>query len=310
MASNRNRSDASAHDRTMELSRTASSLAARMQEERKTRHCLFVLRGLDVGKLITLDQAETIAGRDPDCQIVLTDEGISRRHARFAQTGSYYLIEDLGSTNGVFVNGVKVDRAVLADGDKILLGRFTVLKYSQQDELELDYQLRIHESASVDCLTGALNRRTLDARLASEWAFAHRHRSDLSVVMMDIDHFKKINDTYGHATGDEVLRALALHVRKTIRVEDLFGRYGGEEFVVLARGVGHSGAVQLAQRVRLGIEGLDLRYNGSHLPVTASFGVASIRHVEGDTPAQLMQRADQCLYRAKELGRNRVADEA
>ncbi len=294
--------------RTMELSQTASDLAAQMQTQGRLAHCLVVLRGLDVGNVIRLEGPEVVAGREPECDIVLTDEGVSRRHARFLLEGSRYLMEDLNSTNGIFLNGVQVDRALLAEGDKILFGRFTVLKYTQQDELELEYQLRIHRSASTDCLTGALNRRSLDNRLDSEWSFARRHGTDLSVVMLDIDHFKRVNDTYGHAAGDEVLRTLAHYIRKVIRVEDLFGRYGGEEFVVLVRGVGHVGAVQMAERVRAMIQGLDLRFSGDRIPVTASFGVATIRHDPSETAERLVDRADRCLYEAKGLGRNRVVD--
>lgn len=306
MESKRKRRGKFAHDRTMELSRTASTLAAQMQSEQALSHCLVVLRGLDVGSVIRLERTEMVVGRDPECDIIITDEGVSRHHARFLLQGAYFMIEDLASTNGIFVNGTQVDKSILAEGDKVLLGRFTVLKYTQQDELELEYQLRIHESASLDALTGALNRRSLENRLASEWGFAKRHTTDLSVVMMDIDHFKKINDSYGHATGDEVLRTLAHHVRKAIRVEDLFGRYGGEEFVVLVRGVGHQGAVLLAERLRMLIERLDLRHSGTLVPVTSSFGVASIRHDEIESAEELLNRADKCLYKAKGAGRNKV----
>jgi diguanylate cyclase (GGDEF)-like protein len=292
----------------MEISPTMSSLVDRMKAERGLSHCLVVLRGLDVGNVIRLEGDEVVVGRDPDNSIILTDEGVSRRHARFMRDGKVYRIEDLGSTNGVFVNGSQASRVALVDGDKILLGRFTVLKYAQQDELELEYQMRIHRSASLDGLTGALNRRSIENQLASEVSFARRHGTELSVLMLDIDHFKKINDTYGHTTGDEVLRGLAQQVKTCIRIEDLFGRWGGEEFVVLVRGVGRTGSFLLANRLLKAIEQFEISCSGERIPVTTSIGVATLHHTTEDTAGELIVRADQCLYEAKRQGRNRVVD--
>jgi two-component system, cell cycle response regulator len=293
----------------MELSTTAVTLAARMQNSDGLMHCLVVMRGLDVGNVVKLDRPVVVAGRDESCDVVLSDEGISRRHARFIRQGDQFILEDLGSTNGVFVNGTQIDVSVLSEGDKILLGRFTVLKYTQQDELELEYQRRIHESASNDGLTGALNRRSLETRLESEWSFAHRHGTDLSVIMFDVDHFKRVNDTFGHAMGDEVLRAIADTVKKTIRMEDVFGRYGGEEFVLVVRGVGHEGALGLAQRLRILIELLRLQANGRPVPITISLGVATCTSAQVLSAEALIKLADKRLYVAKETGRNRVVGE-
>lgn len=293
-------------NRTMELSTTAATLAAELQAAKGLMHCLVVMRGLDVGHVIKLDRPVVVVGRDESCDVVLSDEGISRRHARFIKQGEQYIIEDLGSTNGVYVNGTQIDVSMLKEGDKILLGRFTVLKYTRQDELELEYQRKIHESASVDGLTGALNRRSLETRLESEWSFARRHGTDLSVIMLDVDHFKKVNDTHGHAVGDEVLKAIAQTVKETIRMEDVFGRYGGEEFVLVVRGVGHDGALGLAQRLRVMIELLRLQANGHAVPVTISAGVSTCTPEQPLTPESLVKLADERLYRAKETGRNRV----
>ncbi len=302
-----NRRNQSANlNRTMEMSSTAVSLAARMKVANGRAHCLLVMRGLDVGNVIRMEQSVLVVGRDESCDVIFNDEGMSRQHARFRIAGDRIVLEDLGSTNGVFLNGNPIETAVLQDGDKILLGRFTILKYSQQDELELEYQRRIHESASVDGLTGALNRRAFESRLEAEWSFSQRHGTDVTVIMLDVDFFKRVNDTFGHATGDEVLRAISKTVRATIRAEDLFGRYGGEEFVLAARGVGHLGGMGLATRIRVLIEALRLTSDGHPVPVTISLGVATSTESRVETAPELVHIADTRLYRAKESGRNRV----
>lgn len=267
------------------------------------------MRGLDVGSVIRMTKPSIVIGRDESCDVILSDEGISRRHARFTLQNRNYAIEDLGSTNGVYINGTQVSSAILAEGDKILLGRFTILKYSRQDELELEFQKRIHESASIDGLTGALNRRSLETRLEAEWSFSQRHGTELNVIMFDVDYFKRVNDTYGHSTGDEVLRAISEEVLKTIRMEDLFGRYGGEEFILVVRGIGHQGAVGLAERIREMIERLELRTQGHIVPVTISLGVSTASDTTLGSPEELIKLADERLYKAKQRGRNRVVGE-
>lgn len=293
-------------DRTLELATTSTSLASQLKDSGNRTPCLVVMRGLDVGNVIRLERPVLVAGRDDECELVFTDEGVSRRHARFVSQGKGYFIEDLGSTNGIFVNGTAVESALLSEGDKILLGRFTVLKYTQQDELELEFQRSIHESASLDGLTGALNRRCLDVRLEAEFSYARRHKTEVSLIMFDLDRFKRINDTYGHAAGDEVLRMLADAVRETLRMEDLFGRYGGEEFVVALRGVGHAGTMGLAERLRQVVASLQVKDRGEQIPVTISLGVATIRRDSSETLSDLVSRADKRLYQAKEGGRNQI----
>lgn len=297
-------------DQTLELTNTASVLAQRMQSPSRRIHCFVVMRGLDEGHVIRMEGQKLVVGRDDTCDVVINDEGISRHHARFTIQGLNVVIEDLGSTNGVFVNGAQVSATVLEEGDKVLLGRFTVLKYALQDELEIEFQEQIHESASVDSLTGALNRRSLESRLTSEWSFARRHSTDLSVLMLDVDHFKLMNDTYGHATGDQVLIAISEKIRGAVRMEDVFGRYGGEEFIVVVRGVGHAGAMGLARRLRMLIERMNLNINGEVVSVTVSIGVATSYGTNGHTPETLVRSADERLYAAKQHGRNRaVGDE-
>ncbi|WP_162141259.1 GGDEF domain-containing response regulator [Paucidesulfovibrio longus] len=164
---------------------------------------------------------------------------------------------------------------------------------------------RLRESAIRDLLTGAYNRRHLLERGGEEFSQHQRGNQRLSLIMLDADHFKAVNDNYGHETGDEVLRRISDTVRKALRQSDLFARIGGEEFVVLAPGTDGRGAQELAERIREAIEDLRIPLNKGELRVTASLGVAeaasSDRSVE-----DLLRRADLALYEAKQQGRNRV----
>lgn len=304
MAPNYKRQDDTG-DRTIEIPAGVESLVDKMRSGATRTPCLVVLAGLDLGATLLLDLPEVLVGRDDECHHQLTDDGISRVHASFNWTGEGYAIKDLESTNGVFVNGTRVTTCELEEGDKILLGQLTILKYAYQDDLELEYQHRLHESLSRDALTGALNRRALEERLLSEWSFAVRHKASLSLLMLDVDHFKRINDAYGHPMGDEVLRKISEVIASTIRKEDIFGRYGGEEFVVMARGIGHDGAMQLARRIRTVISELRIIVDSERIPVTVSLGVSTEENDYNESHEELLTLADERLYEAKRAGRNR-----
>ena len=155
--------------------------------------CFVVLGGLDVGSIIVLDKPKMILGRDTNCDFVLRDDGISRHHIEVLASGDDRVsVRDVGSTNGIFVHGKKVATADLQDGDKILLGRRTVLKFVLQDELEQSYQRQIYESSTCDGLTGVYNRKYFNQKIATDLSFAHRHRMPFTLLMLDIDLFKKI----------------------------------------------------------------------------------------------------------------------
>ncbi len=166
---------------------------------------------------------------------------------------------------------------------------------------------RLYEATVRDRLTGAYNRHFLDERLKSEWAHATRHDSRLSVLFVDADHFKKVNDTYGHAGGDAVLKALAATLGKALRGEDVVARYGGEEFVILVRGAPPEAVAQVAERVRAEVASKPIEHEGKEIAVTVSIGTAT--HEKGrafESADALVAAADAALYKAKETGRNRV----
>src|SRR5215813_14713654 len=261
-----------------------------------------------IGRMHKLDKAqEVILGRSTECQLQVDDDGISRRHARVGidQNGQFRVV-DLGSTNGTYVNGVRVDAVVLKDGDKIQIGSNTVLKFSLQDQLDERYQRSIYESATRDGLTRIFNKKYFLDSLRKEFAYCLRHRIPLSLAMFDVDHFKRINDTYGHQAGDYVLARIAQRISEIVRAEDLFARYGGEEFALMLRETVEEQAYVAAERCRRIVDVTDFNFGGTPIKVTISVGIATLLDSDFSQPEDLISAADRFLYRAKKLGRNRV----
>jgi len=267
---------------------------------------LVVLSGSHSGALYILDQGEAAIGRARSNQVWLTDEGLSRLHCRIVRREDGYYLEDAKSTNGTICQGQPITKPRrLEDGDRIAIGRGTLLRFSLQDEVERHASRQTLELQIRDPLTNLPNRRHFDGRLHAEYAFARRHATPLAVLMVDLDHFKRVNDSLGHAAGDAVLRAVAQAVEGALRVEDTVGRYGGEELVVLVRGIETEGVRLLGERLRVLVEELRIPFGQEALRVTASIGVAMLTraHTCGE---ELITAADRALYRAKEQGRNRV----
>jgi len=272
---------------------------------RRDRPHLIVLAGENLGRMYRIDQLETIVGRAAEAGIRLADDGVSRKHAKICQSDGEVWVEDMRSANGTIVNGQVVERRVLHDGDKIQMGSTTVLKFTYSDRLEEDFQRKMHDAALHDGLTKIYNKRYFLDRLPTEIAYASRHKTPLSLLMFDVDHFKVVNDTHGHLAGDYVLATLAQIASTTLRTEDLFARYGGEEFAILCRGVATDNASVLGQRMRILIATSVFAHHGAKIPVTVSVGIASLGPKVGDG-TQLIAAADAALYEAKRAGRNRV----
>jgi two-component system cell cycle response regulator len=270
----------------------------------RDRAYLIVLAGMGVGEMHKLTAPETTIGRGQQVDIQVVDDGISRRHAVIEQRGDLMLLRDLDSTNGTFCNGERIDEHILEDGDKIQIGATTILKFNFHDSLEETFQRQIYDSALRDGLTKIFNRKYFLERLESEFAYAARHESHLSLVMFDIDHFKNINDTYGHLAGDYALVTLSQAVQQTIRKEDVFARYGGEEFAVICRGIDLGGAAAFGERIRQCVEEQQFVYNEISLLVTISAGVAAAPGMR--QTIDLIRAADDALYQAKRQGRNQV----
>jgi diguanylate cyclase (GGDEF)-like protein len=219
-----------------------------------------------------------------------------------------FFVEDLGSTNGTFLDGKRIERAELHSGDRVHVGPNVVVSFSIVDAQVERVAQQLYESSVRDPLTRAHNRRYLVERLASEIAYAKRHQTRLSLLLLDIDHFKRVNDTFGHLAGDDVLRDVAALVQRMIRVEDVFARFGGEEFVVLVRGIEHVNVGRFAERLRAGVERLETAGDTQVIHVTASIGYSSVDELDAKSKDgdALLALADERLYRAKTAGRNRV----
>jgi two-component system, cell cycle response regulator len=274
----------------------------------RSRAVLVVVSGHDVGRVISLSESTATLGRSEECSVRLSDESLSRVHAQVVRVAGNWMLADKGSTNGSYLNDQRVERpSRLSDGDRIRLGASTTLRFSLVDEVEENALRRVYEAAIRDALTGVANRKHLEERLASELAFALRHGTPLSVLIMDVDHFKRINDSFGHLAGDAVLRGVAGVLARGIRTEDLLARYGGEEFVVLARGIGVAEAAAMGERLRSLLASNVVTFEGREIRVTSSGGVASLACCgEKRDRATLLGLADSRLYQAKQTGRNRI----
>ena len=272
---------------------------------------LIVLVGGQMGAAFALTSESTLIGRRAPAHISLNDDGVSRSHARVMHRDGCYEIEDAGSTNGTYVDGVRIQgRVPLQDGSRIQIGK-TALRFALQDPVEWEASKRLYEAVVRDAATGAFNRRYFEQRLISDFSFAYRHGTALCVLLIDIDHFKRINDRWGHLAGDMVLQHVGAELLLGMRADSLLARYGGEEFAVLARGIDADGAFALAERLRASIEHMSLTWESERIAVTASVGVAHTDvSAKCSDPQRLVAAADSALYAAKAAGRNCVRQNA
>jgi diguanylate cyclase (GGDEF)-like protein len=284
-----------------EIQRLAEMAAAK----RRTASVL-ALSGTRLGRLYTVTAEPLVIGRSPECAVHLPEEGVSRRHAQIEWRDHDVWLKDLDSTNGTFVNGVLAGEHCLQDGDRIQVGVTTLLRFAWQDELEQQFQQHQYDSATRDGLTGLYSKKYLLESLATEVAFAHRHGRIVSLAIIDADHFKRVNDTWGHLAGDHVLQQLSSIMQACVRRDDVLARYGGEEFCVIMRDVPAENGSILAERIRQRVELTPFLWQGERLPVTVSIGVACGPTSSVTTPEDLIAAADRYLYEAKHAGRNRV----
>ena len=268
---------------------------------------LVQIRGGHLGRIYPIS-GEVSIGRDEANSITLDLTSVSRRHARiFARAGEYIVADD-GSRNGTYLNDREVlGEATLTNGDLLKLGD-AIFKFLAGGNIESRYHEEIYRLTILDPLTELHNKRYLLEFLVREIARAARHERPLCLAMMDIDHFKKINDSFGHLAGDHVLRTLGKLIKPKLRQEELVARYGGEEFVFVLPESTLEEAARFAERMRALVEAVECEFEGKPIATTASFGVARLR---GECPPEtLLSAADRELYKAKEAGRNRVMIEA
>jgi two-component system, cell cycle response regulator len=245
-------------------------------------------------------------GRDPNNELVLEDDGVSRRHARIEWRSDRLVIMDVGSTNGTLLNDAELSGIVeLSTGDRIQVGP-TIFKYLSATDLEAALHEQIFSNATTDALTGLRSKRHLTDELGREFSRARRYNRTFSLLMIDIDHFKAINDDYGHQVGDITLRAVAGNVLSCLPSDSLAARYGGEEFVVLLLETKLEEAATIAESIRRAVAELTVSYREVSLGVTVSIGCAEYS-LDDESELRLFERADQRMYAAKQAGRNAVA---
>jgi two-component system cell cycle response regulator len=269
--------------------------------------CVVEICGPELGKKFSLEDGELTLGRDVQNHIVLDLDNVSRRHARLRIEGSRAIVEDLGSTNGTYLNDTEIKQPTpLRSGDLVKVGS-AIFKFldGASSDVELQYHETIYTLTIADGLTGVNNKRYFLEYLEREMGRAHRYHRALSLMLFDIDHFKQINDTHGHIAGDYVLRELAQTVRRYVRREQCFARYGGEEFAIVVPEDGPEKARIFAEKLRKIIEAKQFVFEDKEIPVTVSIGVADMPPEMTDT-TQFIKLADANLYKAKKGGRNRV----
>jgi len=290
----------------MAKTKTAVTVISKISERPTNPNAaLVVIYGLDLGRKYDLVGDNTIIGRSSKASIQIDQESVSRNHAKLISSEKKVVLQDMGSTNGTYVNDELIaGDSQLRNGDLIKIGR-TIFKFIAGGNIETAYHDEIYRLTTVDGLTQIFNRRYFEDTLDREISRCNRYGRGLSLLLFDIDHFKKINDTYGHLAGDYVLKQIASAVKTRIRREDIFARYGGEEFAVLLPELDHKQAATVGEKTRKLIEKHAFKFDGQEMQVTISIGVATLTEGQRDG-SEMIKVADGKLYEAKQGGRNRV----
>jgi diguanylate cyclase (GGDEF)-like protein len=277
-----------------------------LKVQRKGDACLVVIYApveSEYGKRYPLIKDETTIGRGHENDIVLDSDSVSRRHAKVVHKDGAFHVIDLDSTNGTSVNDEPQVACQLRRGDQVTIGN-TIFKYLSGSDVEAQYHETIFNMTITDGLTDVSNKKKLDSDLAKEISRALRHSRELSLLMIDIDHFKDVNDTYGHLAGDSVLRDLAGILQRRLRPDDEIGRCGGEEFLTILPETPLEGAIRIAEELRRLVEEHSCTVEGEQIKVTVSIGVAELR--PGMDMKAFYKAADDMMYQAKRSGRNKV----
>ncbi len=270
-----------------------------------TSACLVVLQGQRLGQRVDVGDSPLIIGRAPECELQIIERSISRQHTKIWREPTGYRVKDLDSTNKTLLNDQPIIEAELKDGDHLTIGN-CVLKFMERSSVEARYHEEIYQLATMDPLTGMYNRRHFLELFERELARTASHHRPLALLIVDLDHFKLINDRYGHPAGDVVLRQVANALSAKAQDDFIMARIGGEEFAVVLPEHDISQATRFAQRLCDAIAALELHEQAGAKCVTISIGVA----IWSETMAgasDFLRTADAELYRAKQAGRNRIS---
>ena len=292
----------SSHDASEITQRTLLSDGPRGTGPRSA--CVVVIHGEGLGRRVDIVDAPVLVGRSQEADLSISHKSVSRRHCRIWRDGDDYRIRDLGATNRTRLNDAAIEEAILADGDHVVVGE-SILKFISRNSVEARYHEEIYQLATHDALTELYNRRHFIEMADKEIARSIRHARPLSLCIIDVDLFKPVNDRYGHISGDEVLRQIALLLRGHARTDDLAARIGGEEFALMLPECDAEAARAFAERLREAVAAAPFAPGGEPQRITVSIGIAELA-ADRDTRPALMAAADAALYRAKAEGRNRV----
>lgn len=292
-----------------------------MRAAHERRPALVFMRGEQLAAPIPLERDEVTLGRALEADVRVNDARASRLHARItterdAETGvATYRVADLGSTNGTLLNGEPVTGSIIRDGDKLTIGEH-LIRFELLDDIDREFQRQIHRLLAHDELTGLLTSKSFFTELRRESARAEADARQFCVLMMDLDHFKLVNDTYGHLIGSQTLEDIGQLITHALRAGDVAARFGGEEFAAFLLDADCAQALVAADRVRRAVESHDFAATrrgannssdgDSTFRITISIGVAAFPEDARD-PIELVELADTALYHAKHQGRNRVS---
>lgn len=256
-------------------------------------------------RLLEIESDQIVLGRDETCDVIVDEHTASRRHAKIVRKGEHWMVVDLGSTNGTFVNEKKVQILKLSSGDCVRVGRWTY-KFFNEDNIEANYHESVYQMMTQDPLTGAWNRRYLIDMMDREISRQQRSSQPISLVMIDFDHFKEINDTHGHLVGDEVLAEFGRRVFTCIRDVDVFARFGGDEFAVMLVNSEDMGARTVADRILHAVTNVPFTTTVGDLNCSVSCGFAECTVNNSLDRDEFFDLADKKLYEAKNGGGGQV----
>lgn len=262
------------------------------------------LDSAEAGRRFFLDAEELIIGRSSDADIQVDRDSVSRRHARISRAADGWVVCDLQSTNGSYVNDMPIREHKLVSGDRVKIGN-AVFRFLAGPSVEVQVQDEQYGVAVRDGLTQAMSRRAFVDLLERELLRAQRSGRPLSLIAVDIDHCGKINDAHGHLTGDHIIKELARRIQKRMDRTEALCRYEGTEFLLLVPECPLDKALERGEELRQAAAAETFNFEGDRIAVTVSVGAVA-RTGEGD-PAQALRAVQEQVQRAKKQGRNRVA---
>ncbi len=284
---------------------TISERVERPVSKGPERSFILFLKGPLLGKLYPLEKGTSVLGRSSEADIVVDDQGVSRKHLKIKSSGETVIVKDLGSTNGSYVNANRITEHALQNGDKIQISPSTIFKFVVSAESEKVFLDELYLMGVTDPVTNVYNKKYFIERLRQEFSHAKRTKASLSLLMVDTDFFKKINEGYGPLAGDLVLVKISEILSGTTRNDDIVARYDEEEFGVILPGTDEEGASICAERIRSEIDKATFMFEDTELKTTVSVGAVTLSDKHSfDSTDDFIKAAGECLLYSKKHGKN------